>query len=59
MKGKSKAVFKKCIAIEKCNKAAYKNKNHYLSLLNYEIYEALRSKHVLLRCIQVHVHDRP
>jgi hypothetical protein len=33
--GKSKVVFKEQIFIEKYNKEAYKNENHYLSLLNY------------------------
>jgi hypothetical protein len=43
MTGKSKLVVRKN-CIEKCNKLAYKNENHYLSLLNYKSCEPLTYK---------------
>jgi hypothetical protein len=57
MTGKSKVVLKNTILIVKCNTAAYKN--HYLSLLNYEICELLTRNICFASCIEVHVRSRP
>jgi hypothetical protein len=56
--GNTKAVSKH-IFIEKRNKAAYQNENHYLCFLNYESSQALKRKQSVLLCLtEVHVHSR-